>query len=381
MVEVKLKFDLEFVNTCLVVILVAILITNVYLMNSLKGTVAAPKQTTPVVTSTPAKLASVELIAVIPDCNECFNISALLPQLKSLPGANVTKQTVVNQKDAKELIEKYGLTRLPALIIAGEVSSLKLPPDFVKKDDALVLEKLPPPYFDLATGSVKGTVSVKVLNAVSCTECKDLSAIVQQLKTAGVQIDKQEVVNSQQPAGIELIKKYNIKVLPTVILSSDILEYPGLKESVEAVSEKAKDGSLVLVKVPPPYYELDSKKVRGNVDAVLLSDKSCTKCVNTSTVKQLFIQLFGLSIKSDKELDVSSDEAKKILSNYNITKVPTILLSDEFTVYPASQQWSELGTKEDKWFVFKNVELLGNFVEGNYKDLTANKEVEFVQSN
>ncbi|MBS3108479.1 hypothetical protein J4409_01275 [Candidatus Woesearchaeota archaeon] len=54
----------------------------------------------------------------------------------------------------------------------------------------------------------------------------------------------------------DLIQKYSIKLLPTLILSEDIFEYQQASKILEKLGTKESDGSYVLRSLAPPYYKL-----------------------------------------------------------------------------------------------------------------------------
>ena len=81
----------------------------------------------------------------------------------------------------------------------------------------------------------------------------------------------------------------------------------------------------------------------------------------------------GFEVRFDKEekLDISDAKAKELVSRYNITQVPAVILSGEVDVYPSKQALKQFfSVEKDGSYVFRKVSVLGN-----YKDLTTNQIV------
>ena len=76
--------------------------------------------------------------------------------------------------------------------------------------------------------------------------------------------------------------------------------------------------------------------------------------------------------------DISTDDGKDLLEEYNITKVPTIFLSNDLEAYPQMLEiWKGIGTADidpdtnKTVYTFRATEAMGT-----YKDLKENKIVE-----
>ena len=167
-------------NTYLIVVVIIAVAIGLYF--TLSGTPPAQKEKTP-------EIIQKEIVMNIlgADCKECFNISVakdFINQQKTIKLKEVKEFSI---EDSKELVEKYNISRLPAIVITGDISNLTIP-NFNKAEDALIFDKAPAPYYDVATKSIKGKVNVIVLKDEACAECFDMSKIVQQMEAAGVKI-------------------------------------------------------------------------------------------------------------------------------------------------------------------------------------------------
>ena len=84
---------------------------------------------------------------------------------------------------------------------------------------------------------------------------------------------------------------------------------------------------------------------------------------------------FGVVLGNEETIDISSEKGKQLLETYNLTKVPTIILSADAADYTVlAQVWSNVGIiADDGSFIFTNMEQL----EGaKYTDLEAEMAIE-----
>lgn len=352
------------VCACLAAILIGLLLINILILQSIQKQI------------TPQKPKETELNIVIiekKDCKECFNATAIAEALKQIPDSKILSQEALDYQEnkAKTLIEKYGLTKVPVVLITGDIDNI--PSEGITKvQDALVIYT-PPLNFDLKEQKLKGEVQAILLKNKECKKCVDLSIILTNLKLIGVNLEEKEVdVNSEE--GKELVDKYKITKVPSLIFNKELLSYEPLKESWQNVGTTETDGMLVMRQIPPPYFE--NGKLVGLVDVLYLTDKTCKECYGIELHKQIFAQNFKMEFSSEKELDIANNEGKKIIAELNITKIPTVVLSGDIDKYSALVQlWSELGTVEKGKYVFRNLDRIGVV----YKDLSTGKIVNATQ--
>ncbi len=311
-------------------------------------------------------------------CADCFDISTIASRIKNA-NVNVTKQEnfEFDSKEGKAIISKYKVDKVPTVILAGEIDKVNIQ-GFEKKENALLLTKLEPPYTDAATGKIVGKVALYHLKDSACERCSNLTILINQIKSSGVRISEEKTVSPTSDEGKELIKKYNIGFAPTVILSKDASVYGIIQQAWPAIGSKETDGSYVLRLVNPPFINLTTGKLRGIVDVVYLTDKSCSECYDVGLHREILTNQQSFAIKLDKEekYDISDAKGKELIIKYNITQVPAVILSNEVGVYPSSQVLKQFYSIEnDNSFVFRKAAVLGT-----YRDLAANKIVKAQQS-
>ncbi len=365
----KKQKDLSNINTYLIVALVIVVAIGLYFTLSVPTVKKEAEQ--------PILAKQLTLTLVGADCKDCFNVSVAVDFIKQQPNINVTEVKEISLEDATDTIAKYNLSRLPALLISGEIANLTIP-NFETREDSLVFDKAPAPYYDVASKKVKGKVSLIVLEDASCKDCFDMNAVVAQLKQAGVKIVTEQKVDAKSDEGKQLISTYKIEKVPTLLFNKEAMEYDVISQVWGQVGTEESDGKLVLRFVNPPYVNVTSGKTEGMVNLIYLMDESCAECYNATVLKELFQQSFNMYFKGEETIDVTSTKGKMMVKKYAIEAVPTVVLSKEATVYPNfAAAWNSAGTEEkDGAFVFRQVSLLkdyfaqsgGNF---SYKNLTS----------
>jgi hypothetical protein len=197
------------------------------------------------------------------DCTDCYDISIFADALSTQ--LVVTKSEILNQRDGSNLIQEYGLTILPALIVQGDIevyeSVIADLGDLAKEvKDAIVLDaEISPPYYSIVDDEIKGLVTITYLLDSECDTCYDYTIHRNVLGSYGIEIVEEKFVDISIPEGEELIEKYNITKVPTIIISEDGQVYPNLMAIWEIVGTIEDDGNLVfreLDQISPEYVEL-----------------------------------------------------------------------------------------------------------------------------
>ncbi|MBW3005087.1 hypothetical protein KY310_04615 [Candidatus Woesearchaeota archaeon] len=305
------------------------------------------------------------------DCTECINASTVIEIIKGAPTLKIKSDKILehDSEEGKALIEEYELKKLPAFvlkIVSGEKLEDAIPP-FENRKGAMVYDMAPPPYYDVAEDKIKGVISVtKIVNS-GCTDCFDLEALMKNLKMFGLAIGDEKTVEFDSDDGKALIEKYEIIKVPTIIFSGDAAEYDQISGAWKDIGTTEDDGMMILRTVNPPYYDLKTDSVKGVVVITHLTDESCDECFDTAMIKNMFAQQLMMKYGSEKTVDVSSEEGKKLVEDYEITKVPTIILSSDAKEYPGiTNVWDQIGTVVNGNYVITKLETIPGIV---YKDL------------
>ncbi len=314
--------------------------------------------------------ASIELTVITSDCKDCFDVLQAVNSVKS-GNVDVKKENTLSIDKAKDLIAKYKIEKIPTIVITGEIDKLSLA-GFTKDNDALVFTELKAPYIDALTGRTVGLVSVIQIKDKSCAQCESLDLSINQFATLGIKVVDKKAFDASDSDGKDLIKKYSLTKLPTLIVSKDLSAYPEVAGQWGSFGSIEEDGSYILREVNPPYKDLTTNKVKGLVSLTIVNDSSCNECYDVTSHKEI-LKRMGIKVVDEKIVDIAKSDGIKVVDSYTITKVPTIILSKEAEDYAVLKQiWSQVGTIEKNGaYVFRNVEVMGT-----YKDLTTNKTVE-----
>lgn len=322
----------------------------------------------------PAKIELIKIAAS--SCPYCFDINPVIENLKKA-NINVTSEKTLDfsSAEAKQLINQYSIEKLPTVIVLGEVNKSIITPQWnqnwqVEMKDgtqvSVVYAAVNPPYVD-ATGNIRGLVSLTHIIGESCPKCANLTQVISFFKQNGVKFSSEKTIDYTSSDAQELIIKFGVREIPALIVSKDILDYPAIAQVWDQLNATEKQGFYALHTTVPPYRNLASNKIVGLVSLIYLNDSTCSSCYNVQINKQVLERNFGLAIANETTVDISSDYGKSLVKQYNITKVPIILVSPDASVYTAfSTVWSQVGSIENNgWFVMRNPEVLGT-----YKDLS-----------
>ncbi len=353
------------INTYLIIALVLVVGVGLYF------TLSVPVKEAPKVI--PPKQVTV---TVFNGCEDCFNITAAVDSIKQQKNLNITSVKELNFEESKIGAGTYNISKLPAVVVTGDIANLTIQ-NFEAHGDALVFSQSLPPYYDVASSSIKGKVTAILLEEKSCTNCFNLSQVMEELKRAGIKSSETRI-DSKSAEGKQLISQYKIEKLPTIIFNKDALEYDVVKQVWSQVGSEESDGKLVLRLVSPPYVNVSTGKTDGLVGLTILVDSTCKECFNASLLKDLFAQSFSMAFEKTKNVDVSGTEGKALAKKYNIELVPTVVLSKDAATYPnIGQAWGQVGTIEkDNSFVFRNVPMLKDYFDQqgqsfSYKNITS----------
>jgi len=103
---------------------------------------------------------------------------------------------------------------------------------------------------------------------------------------------------------------------------------------------------------------------RGKFSLVYLTDKSCAECYDVTQHRPI-IEGYAAKPLEERSVDLADQEGQKLVADYGIKKVPTIILNGDLSVYPAFQEiWPQVGTvEEDGTYVFRETEVMGPYFD------------------
>ncbi len=336
-------------------LLAILVLVNVYITFSM-GQIANEFQAESEETTRAAKI---DLITITESsCTDCFDISTIVNGIKKANVEVTSEQTLeYSDETAQALIEKYGIEKIPTVIVTGEIEKQGSQiANLEKVDDALIFTNLDPVYVETSSGDYRGRVQVQLITKDDCEQCYDMSGFVKAISSL-LSISDEETISLEDAT--ELIAEYGLTELPAIILSGDLALYPETLAKLEALGTYDGEDLILTAKQNPPYWDLTSSEVIGLVSVTYLTDDSCEDCYDVN-IHNTVLTNYGVYIAEETTTDISSKEGKKLLEDYNITKVPTIIVSKELIDYSSIiKVWEDVGTvEEDGSYVFRELDLV-----------------------
>jgi thiol-disulfide isomerase/thioredoxin len=309
------------------------------------------------------------------ECQECINGTAIMEEigtyLDNLPNIKVSSATTIERSgpEAQALIEQYNITQIPVLIVRGEAD---YPDEFIstwqkkvgtrEPDGSFVSRLIPPPYFSVGENRVVGIVSGVAIRPYGCPDCADPAGFFFTLEDPAigrVYFTEKIILDENSTEAQQLIAKYNLTRLPTVMVDSEIQRYPVFSQILNL--NKTDDGWFIVRDVKPPYVDLAANHtVRGLVEAILIVNSSCGDCLDINQLSDAIVSPNGMkaiTLVNKTIYEADSPEAQALIKKYGITAIPTVLYSPEIAVYPGFESYwkQENSTVEsDGWFVFRS---------------------------
>ncbi|MEK6951115.1 MAG: hypothetical protein AABX13_05320 [Nanoarchaeota archaeon] len=357
----------------LLVLAIALSVLNIYFLQLRKVKAVEAEK----IIEEELRPAVLEVVKItLSNCDFCFDVEAAVEELKK-QNVNITKEEALDSESpvARQLIEKYGIEKLPTYIASGEVNKSALASYFTNKgtteNERFIFTAQKAPYYDAIQKKIAGLVTILNLKDSSCSKCTDLTPLVKGFEDAGVLVTQKKTVEYTSPEGQRMIALIGIKEIPALVISREIESYPEVLQQLQEAGVEEKEGFYAVHPLVPPYRDLAQGKVVGLVKVIYLADESCTECYDV-TLNRRILQQFGLVMEEQKTVDVKSPEGLQLTAQYNIIKVPIIVLSPEAGAYAnLVQAWNSVGTvEEDGWYVMRSPEVLGT-----YKDLATGETV------
>jgi hypothetical protein len=194
-------------------------------------------------------------LTVIKDssCTDCADILPFVSAIKNTNVKIIKEETFeAGSAEAKDLINKFGIQKLPSFVITGEINKNEgvkklLSQIGLIKDDTFKLTYFIAPYLDLASNEVRGKVTATFITDKTCTECYDINPF-KQILSSSVGMTKPNVVTldrGDKDAQV-LINRYKIQSVPVFILTGEVSDYPSLTGVWLQIGTLEKDGAWVL---------------------------------------------------------------------------------------------------------------------------------------
>jgi thiol-disulfide isomerase/thioredoxin len=261
----NIRINYRFLLTVFGIMLIGGTIAIVFFLRT--NTLATQKITEAAEAKRPANLD----ITIITDkkCTDCFDVNSLLSQIKKQNTSVASEKSIDKESnEGKDLIKKFAIIRLPTFLVSGELNKDQKLADFFSQagetiDNTFVFRQVGPPYSLTDTDVVKGRIKFYLLTDTSCDQCYDVTRHEAILQQFGITVPS-TVLDVKSVAGRALVNKYNIRLIPTLVLTGEVGEYPSLKPVWEQVGAIASDGAYVFTKGVPlmgTYKDLRTNKI------------------------------------------------------------------------------------------------------------------------
>jgi len=204
---------------------------------------------------------------------------------------------------------------------------------------------------------------ITVVTSKDCEgKCFDINLFLDALKQNGINEVGSEVINIEDKPGQDLVEKYKIEKVPTVLISGELDKNPQLAQAWTALGEII-DQVFVFRKLIPPYIEVATGNLRGNFSLVYLTNEACDGCYDVK-LHETALSNLGLVTQNFKSVDIDSEEGKGLVKQYEIVDVPTILLSGDLSEYTGLQQiWPQVGVvADDGTYIFTKMDEMGSYM-------------------
>ncbi len=214
------------------------------------------------------------------DCAQCYDIDLVLTALKQYNIKEVSRETLyLGDKKTDELVKKYSITKVPTVIVSGNLDRSK---DLKSSnpgvtyalgeiwnnlgeivDGVFILRQVAPPYVEVSTDQIRGLAKAFYITDVSCKECYDVMLHEKALLSLGTDIKDKTVIDINSDAGKALIKQYDIKTVPTIVLQGDLTPYTLLNQFWGRYGQITADKTYIFTKLDEvgTYRDLTTNKI------------------------------------------------------------------------------------------------------------------------
>lgn len=165
-----------------------------------------------------------------------------------------------------------------------------------------------------------------------CEKCFDIEGALESIKKQNVNITKEKTLLLDESEAEELIGKFDIQKIPTLIISGEVNKTQQLKSFFEKIGDFPDEYHAVFTSINPPYYDVPSAKVVGEVSVIDIVDSSCKECVPLTQVISALEQA-GVAVTDEKTYEYFSKEGIELINKFNISRIPAILVSNEVNHY------------------------------------------------
>src|SRR3989344_1633203 len=165
----------------------------------------------------------------------------------------------------------------------------------------------------------------------NCDFCFDITIAIDELKNKNVNITQEKTFSADSIEGKELINKYDLKKLPTILITGEINKTEQLTTYLKEKGE-INEGTFIYTSLIPPYLDTQLNRLKGLVSITNVIDSSCEKCLGLTGVSSA-LKNKGVFVKDEKFIEYNSKEGQDLIKKFGIKQVPAVLISKEIDYY------------------------------------------------
>lgn len=202
------------------------------------------------------------------ECNNCADFQPFIKLLEKNKDVEFeVKKVEYNSDLGKKLVATYKIEKVPNMIIRGETKRKSVLADWISlgrwQDDDFVFTSIKAPYRETNSGKIRGKFELIYLTKEECQACYDVtvhSSILDRLAMKPTNIVE---LSSSSEKGGNMIEKYKIEKVPTIILRGDLSVFPQFLKLWGQVGSVEKDGSYVFRKtgLMGNYWDLETNEL------------------------------------------------------------------------------------------------------------------------
>src|SRR3989304_6070903 len=184
-----------------------------------------------------ARPANLEIIQISDNtCVQCASVNLLSAPISGSNSTKILSTSTIDfaSAEAKSLIAKYGVQKIPAVVVTGEFKKdnvVFLWGDLGGKmlTDAVIIETSAP-FVNATNGHREGLVSLVSIVDSSCANCTSMDDFVSSLKQTGVNFVSEKTIEYTSSEAQAWITSQDIQRIPAIVFSKDIETYDTIKQ-------------------------------------------------------------------------------------------------------------------------------------------------------
>ncbi|MBI1972402.1 hypothetical protein HYS50_00160 [Candidatus Woesearchaeota archaeon] len=175
-------------------------------------------------------------------------------------------------------------------------------------------------------------IQVIKLTTNECEDCFDIEKAVTAVKNQNVNITEETLLDGGSQEAQELVKKYNIAKLPTLVIQGELNKSESLMKFYENNGVVIDANTSIYTNIQPPYYDVQQGKVIGHVVVLNIIDASCKQCISLEQVENALTKA-GVRVVKTAPYEYDSNEGQELIAEYGVTRIPAMLIAQEIDVY------------------------------------------------